>query len=574
MCGIAGIIGCKDPTIITGMINSLHHRGPDSTGFYQGNNLFLGACRLSIIDISGGEQPVFNEKNDKCVVFNGEIYNYQELRQELCSKGHVFRTKGDTEVIIHLYEEYGYHCVDYLQGMFSFAIADRNNLFLARDRLGIKPLYYSYLAEHSQFLFASEIKSLLSYREVDATLDIQTVIDNAVYWHSIENHTLFRQIKSVRPGHVMLITCEEGRLSVEERGYYQITFLPDSAITFDNAKEQLSSLLSSTVSSHLISDTTTSLALSGGLDSSLLAMFMNELVDQPVDMFTIADRTDHPDVEHAQVVTSHSKSVHHIIQISFADYMRAIPACMQACEALTVENVVPLYLLCQAIGKKHKICLNGEGADEVFGGYREYSQRNYRTNIMKQNVERLKAGGLIPRENIKKIITTLEEASTMEEYMTSIFCINLQNPLVDLHFMPLDKLAMAVGLEIRVPYVDHKLLHFANSLPLHFKVNEQSGKYILKQIAGERFGEQLADIPSRKKLGFPSAGQRYLVAFDSLCNTLLPEDYLATHPLGACFANKRGLLLFELFSEIFVAQRGVIPQGFNMMNFLKERAGK
>ncbi|QBD75719.1 asparagine synthase (glutamine-hydrolyzing) [Ktedonosporobacter rubrisoli] len=267
MCGIAGILGRNDSRLMRRMIEAIKHRGPDGQGYYKNTNqsMLLASCRLSIIDLQGGSQPVFNETHNKCIVFNGEIYNYKELRGKLQAKGHLFTTHSDTEVIIHLYEEYGPRCVEYLHGMFAFAIADGDTLFLARDRLGIKPLYYAFLPEKNLFIFASEIKALLQCEELDVTLNMQAFVDSIVFFYPVGELTFFKDILEFQPGHTLLATQREnGQIELHDQRYYALELTPDAGISFAQAQEELAARIHSAVASHLQADVEVGISLSGG----------------------------------------------------------------------------------------------------------------------------------------------------------------------------------------------------------------------------------------------------------------------------------------------------------------------
>lgn len=574
MCGIAGVLGTADKRLVESMTQALYHRGPDGVGYHSDRELHIGMQRLSIIDVNSGWQPIYNETRDKCVVFNGEIYNYRELRKSLREKGHVFETQTDTEVIVHLYEEYGARCVEHLQGMFAFAIADGQKLFLARDRLGIKPLYYACLRDQFLFVFASEIKALLRCKEVSTTLNMQAFADSIVVNYPVGTHTFFEDIRSFPPGHTMVVTKNQGGvLVIDEKEYYNLSLIPNESITLDEAKEKLTSLLHSTVESHLIADVAVGLNLSGGLDSSQLAMIMNECYGQKILAFTIADDEEHPDIVQSKLVAGCINSMHDITMMSFNDYLQAIPGCIIAEEQPSSLFGLPFYFLCNQIGQKVKVCLNGEGADELFGGYPEYTDRSYQTSYLRKNLAISSKLGVLPSPGVLDIIDKLSSASSFDEYLKQMFAIYLKDQLIRQHLELVDKYSMAASLESRVPYMDHQLVEFVNTLPIHFKVNWRLGitKYILKKVALDAYGGRLMDIVLRKKLGLPSAGVNFLSKFDKLCNDLLPDDYLNRHEMGFCFSSKRQLLLFELFSEIFMNQRGLVSDKFDVIEFIKDR---
>ena len=235
MSGIAGAIGTRDQALIMRMTDALRHRGPDGIGHHQWNGVHLGAARLSILDPDAGPQPLYNETGQICIVFNGEIYNHHELRADLKRKGHVFTTATDTEVVLHLYEEVGDDCVHDLRGMFAFAILDGERLFLARDRYGIKPLYYTFLPEGQLFLFASEIKGLLQCPEYTPRLDMQTWADSFVLGHAVGTETFFAGVKSLAAGHTMSICWDEQTSISEPKPYFTHKFIRNQDLSLNEA---------------------------------------------------------------------------------------------------------------------------------------------------------------------------------------------------------------------------------------------------------------------------------------------------------------------------------------------------
>ncbi|MDQ2714350.1 MAG: asparagine synthase (glutamine-hydrolyzing) [Chloroflexota bacterium] len=576
MCGIAGIMGRDDERLIRRMVASIRHRGPDGQGFFQSRNLHLGTCRLSIIDLQFGWQPVYNEARDKCVVFNGEIYNYKELRRHLLDKGHTFTTHCDTEVIIHLYEEYGARCVEYLHGMFAFAIADGDRLFLARDRLGLKPLYYAFLPEQNLFLFASEIKALLQCEEIDFAVNMQALIDSMVLFHPVEDHTFFQNIRAFLPGHTMTVSMQaNGQLELASETYYRPALAPDAQMTFAEAQEQLTHLLRASVASHLQADVPVGLSLSGGLDSSVLAMAMQESYNQRLLTFTVADSADHPDVTQAAFMATQLNTAHHVVDVTFADFFNTIPINFAAAEMPILPGST-FFLLCKKISEHVKVALIGEGADELFGGYREYIDRAYLVARMKHNLEYLAQAGLAPSTSVLARFERLTCAGTFADYLKQVFEINMGDQLVHHHLEFIDKQAMAASLEYRVPYLDDAFVAFAHTLPLRFKVNRHLGiqKHILKRVAVDTYGPALLDVALRQKIGLPSSSTKHQVRFSQLCQAVLPEDYLKKHTFGAYFLSKDQLLLFDLFVEIFQHHRGILPADFAMQAFLQEQAAR
>lgn len=576
MCGIAGVLGCPETEMIRTLTEALVHRGPDSIGFYSRDGLHLGMTRLSIIDLDHGNQPIFNENGDKVIVFNGEIYNYRELRRELMAAGHVFTTDSDTEVVLHLYEEYGASCVDHLRGMFAFAIADGDRIYLARDRIGIKPVFYSFLPARGLFLFASEAKALLRCPAVDGGLDMETFAELLVLGYSTGRRTLFRGIEEVEPGEYIIAERTPEGCSLTRHCYYRLALRPEPGFSLPAAEAELTELLNSAVETHLMADVEVGVTLSGGLDSSFLALLMDERTQGRAFAFTTAYPEQHPDLLHAKAICRSTKFQHEISIPAFDEFVANVPGCILAEERPASLTGMPFFMLCQLIGGKVKVCLNGEGADELFGGYDIHAAPHFFLRAVKRRLPFLKRLGIAPSERVVEIVRSLARSTSYEEYLASAFEVNLREQLVQHHLEVADRYAMASSLEIRVPYLDHRLVEFVNRLPLSYKVHNREGsagrKYILKRVALSAFGQRIEDVVGRLKLGFPSAGASHLQRFDRLCERLLPVDYLSKHEFGFCFFRKRELFIFEIFQQIFLENRGQLDAGFNVMEFLKARA--
>jgi asparagine synthase (glutamine-hydrolysing) len=530
---------------------------------------------LSIIDPTAGAQPIYNENSQRCVVFNGEIYNHRELRTELQKKGHTFRTQTDTEVVIHLYEEAGDDCVRFLHGMFAFAILDCTRVLLARDRLGIKPLYYAFDADSQVFLFASEIKAILRYPGFSPRLDIQALADSLALSHPVGDHTFFEGVRSLKPGHTMTVSCDQHLCIGNPTPYYTRAPVRRDDVDFDEAQERIESALESAVETHLAADVDVGLTLSGGIDSSLLALFASRQVLRPMHTFAVADHEEHPDVLQARRVAEMVGSRHQTVIMSFEDYLGVIPDMVAGEEQPGSLYGAPFYFLCRTIAGRVKACLHGEGADELFGGYREYLDRNSRMSYILRRLPLLKRLGVGPSPCALDTIQRLSTSGSFEQYLEQVFHVNMSDGLERQHLVPVDKSAMAAGLEMRVPYLDDAVVELVSQLPVRFLVRHDLGirKYILRRLALSCFGPECIDVVLREKLGAPSAGVVHLNRFNSLCEEMLPDSYVARHEFGDCFASKRELILFDMFVEVFMKHRGNGAAMGPVMDFLRERAG-
>ena len=561
--------------LIRDMTAALRHRGPDGAGHCSQGVYHLGATRLSIIDPAGGVQPVYNEAGDACVVFNGEIYNHRELRAELQRKGHVFRTSTDTEVIIHLYEEMGDRCVESLDGMFAFAVLDGARIFLARDRLGIKPLFVTVVPETNLFLFASEIKSLLRCPAVTPRLDTQALADAIALGHPVGEETFFEGIRSLQPGHTMVVSHAPDLRIEAPKPYYQRDLVRAASGNFEDAQATLEEVLDHAVATHLAADVDVALTLSGGIDSSLLALLASRQGHHPLLTFAVADHEEHADVQQALRVATMIGSTHETVIMSFEDYLETIPGLIAGEEQPCSLYGVPYHFLCRVIAQRVKVSLHGEGADELFGGYVPYIDRQARLSYITKRLPFLKHLAVKPSDRAFDTIERLSSPGSFEDYLRQLFYVNMGDPLERQHLVPVDKCAMASGLEMRVPYLDSAVVRFAGELPLSFLVRPDLSirKYILRHLVLSRFGMGMADVVMRQKFGAPSAGVVLLDRFDRLCDEILPDKYVSSHEFGGCFSTKRELLVFDMFLEIFMKHRGDCAAVGGVMEFLHARAG-
>jgi len=367
MCGICGF-NWNDKALAGKMAAEITHRGPDQEGIFCCDEMSLAFRRLSIIDLSeNGSQPMANEDDSIYLVFNGEIYNFQELRAELLQKGHRFKSKTDSEVILHAYEEYGEECVDRLRGMFAFALYDRpkKKLLLVRDRIGIKPLYYTF--GDGRLVFASEIKSILQVPQVERTVNYQALYDYLGFEFVPAPETMFAGINKLEAGH--LLVFENGAVHV--RQYWDLNFqAAGPRPSFEEAVEQLRQHLDTAVKSHLISDVPLGVFLSGGLDSSCLVALMRRHISGPLKTFTIGYKDkSYSELDYADIVARHCETDHQVLMLDAlnADYVEK--TLWHLDEPMTDLSTVPLYLLCKQAREHVTVCLSGEGADESFAGY-------------------------------------------------------------------------------------------------------------------------------------------------------------------------------------------------------------
>ena len=560
MCGICGKLNFDfgsgvDPRTIKTMLDTIRHRGPDDEGVYIASNVGLGHRRLSIIDLSSGHQPLSNEDGTVWIVFNGEIYNYQELRTFLLSKGHVFKTRTDTEVIVHLYEELGPECVQKLRGMFAFAIWDNNSktLFLARDRVGIKPLYY-YLTD--RFLsFGSEIKAILADPDAKAEIAPEVVDRFLTFLYLPGEETLLRGVLKLPPGNYLVV--KNGRPQLHQ--YWDLDFSKAKIKpSRGEAERQLLDLLGETVELHMIADVPVGVLLSGGLDSTAVLSFAVERTAKEVSSYTVgfSDAGVADERPYARLAADAFHTQHHDITITAADFVDCMPRYIWHMEEPVCEPpAIALYYVSKLARNFVKVLLSGEGGDEAFGGY-----SNYRNLLWLERAKRglaslngTTARGLTfantvlrsPRmakylplmqasfpdyyysrtsnpysstgNGLGKLYstdyaTTIDREHSLEPVrqlqahvrglntLDAMLYIDTKSWLPDDLLIKADKMTMANSVELRVPLLDHKLLEFAAALPADLKVRGLTTKYLAKRALGGRVPKAILNRP---KAGFP-----------------------------------------------------------------------
>jgi len=565
MCGICGKLEFDlqarvSPTLVKAMADTISHRGPDDDGYYVSGPIGLGFRRLSIIDLNTGHQPISNEDGSVWIVFNGEIYNYQELREHLLSRGHIFKTRTDTEVIVHLYEEFGESCVEKLRGMFAFAIWDGRNrtLFIARDRLGIKPLYYA--SSSKSLVFASEMKAILADPEVRREVEPAMIDRFLSFNYTPGEETFFKNIHKLQPGHYMV--ARPGELQV--RQYWDLHFSGEPVHPNQKqAEEQLVDLLEESVRLHMISDVPVGFLLSGGLDSTAMLSLAAGKTDQPISSYTIG--FSEPGIEderpYARLAASRYGVKHYEMTITSKDFVDFLPQYVWHMEEAVCEPpAVALYYISKLAKEHVKVLISGEGGDEAFAGY-----PNYRNLLW---LERLKSaagplkgvfsgmlGALNSVAHSKKIakymplldiplssyyysrtsspfsffnqpanpvyssafaatVDKRKSLSAVQKYLqgelnnlNKMLYVDTKTWLPDDLLVKADKITMANSIELRVPFLDHKVMEFAASLPSNFKVRGFTTKYLAKKALSARVPQE---IINRKKTGFPVPYESWL----------------------------------------------------------------
>jgi asparagine synthase (glutamine-hydrolysing) len=556
MCGICGIVKFDnsdpvDQVVIERMTESLAHRGPDDAGYFVQGQVGLGHRRLSIIDLSGGRQPIFNEDRSAAIIFNGEIYNYRALAAVLSSAGHIFKTRSDTETILHAYEEYGDDCVDQLRGMFGFAIWDRGKrrLLLARDRLGVKPIYYY---RNDCFLaFASEIKSLLEVESIPREVDPESLDMYLSLRYVPGPRTMFKNIFRLQPGHI-LVADDSG---VRTTKYWDITYPDAEPRSPEYLLERFRELLEESVRMRLISEVPLGVFLSGGLDSSTILATMSAINGgEKVKTFSVgyealgAEEEAANEFDYARLAACSFASEHHEYRLDAKGFAEFVPELVRFLdEPLADPSCIPLYFISKLAREHITVVLSGEGADEILAGYGIYG-RMLALNRIYGGSGALRGlapwiARLTPSERLRHYVRMCGEpletryrgvsrgfsaegklrligADRMqrsEQRLQEIFggyfnAVQDASPLDQMLYVDAkvwlpddllikaDKMTMANGLELRVPFLDHKMVEFAATLPNASKAGGRGGKTLLRQAMRGILPDAIIDRP---KMGFP-----------------------------------------------------------------------
>lgn len=540
MCGFVGFTGelVGGEQILKNMMDTIIHRGPDSAGTHMDSDISLGFRRLSIIDLDSGSQPMYNETNDVVIVFNGEIYNYQELREELIKKGHVFRNNSDTETLVHGYEEFGEDMLNRLRGMFSFVIWDskKKKLFGARDFFGIKPFYYAVV--NGQLVFASEIKSILEYTPYKKEMNPEALENYLTFQYSVLPETFFKGIYKLMPAHS--ITFENGNIDVKR--YWEPKFEPDENVTLEKLTDKIDDAMQDSIKKHKISDVEVGSFLSSGVDSSYVAACFNG--DKT---FTVGfDYAKYNEIDYAKKLSEKIEIDNYSKLISTDEYWNILPTVQYHMdEPLADPSAVALYFVSQTAAKHVKVSLSGEGADEFFGGYNIYREpfslkpitmmprfvrkalgalasaipfkikgKNYLIRGSKDVEERFIGNAFLFSERDREKILKDPTGHYNHMELTKPFYNKVKNAddttkmqYIDIHFwligdilLKADKMSMAHSLEVRVPFLDKDVFDVARKVPLKYKITKKNTKYAMRQAAHRYLPDMVAE---KKKLGFP-----------------------------------------------------------------------
>ncbi len=562
MCGITGIIDLVEARFINrellrDMNDSLTHRGPDGSGYHFEGGVGLGHRRLSIIDLEGGTQPMFNEDGSVVVTFNGEIYDFADLMEELKAAGHVFESRCDTEVIVHAWEEWGEACLERLRGMFAFAIWDQNRetVFIARDHFGKKPLYYSMLS-NGQLIFASELKALMIHPLIEREIDPTAVEDYMTFGYVPDPKTIFKSIKKLPPGHFLKI--RRGEINSSPRRYWDISFAVNTDYINENQIcEELHSKFVAATKRRMIADVPLGAFLSGGADSSAVVTAMAESSDEPVSTCSISfGDPAYNESKYSQMIADRLSTNHHVEQVEANDFSLVDEVAGIYDEPFADSSALPTYRVCELARKHVKVALSGDGGDEIFAGYRrhrwhineeklrgtlpaslrrtifgvagaiypklDWAPRVFRAKATLQSIARdsidayLRSVSILPNDLHGALYSSafrseLQGYTAKEVFDDHSRNIDTDDPLSMIQYLDIktylpgdiltkvDRASMAHSLEVRVPILDTEFAEWACSLPSELKLRGGEGKYIFKKSLEPSIPK---DVLYRSKMGF------------------------------------------------------------------------
>lgn len=534
------------------MLSIQEHRGPDASGHLVDGPCAMGMRRLSIIDVSGGDQPIFNEDGSVAVVFNGEIYNYVELTQELIERGHQFQTRSDTETLVHLYEEFGAGMLPKLNGMFAFAIWDskRRRLFLARDRMGVKPLYFAFRG--TRLMFASELKCLLPQisRGAEAEIDMDSIADFLRLGYIPRWASPYRAVSKLLPGHCMTIDAEGHQL----KRWWDLAELTQDRISDSERIPELQRLFTDAIRMRMRSDVPVASFLSGGLDSSLVTIVAQNQADNPIHSFSLGfEHTEFDELPFARAVAAQAKTQHSEKEASPQDALDHLPKLIwHMDEPMGDSSIIPNYLISMMAAQSVKVCLSGLGGDELFGGYARYLDpgpgrirqafahmpwaaqmlaplvgrwsfgqaeelrmaansdlgwRSYFNRLQIFHGQGLRKLGFPAMGRAEAIIEELWRAYPGQDPVSRRQFVDQQTYLPDQILALTDRMSMANSLEVRVPFLDYRLLRFSQHLPARLKQTPSDFKILLKEALGHLCPPQ---ILTRPKWGFDTPLGRWV----------------------------------------------------------------
>lgn len=559
MCGIAGVLYTDrhrpaERSVLQAMGDAIAHRGPDGEGFFCSGNVGLVHRRLAIIDLAGGDQPITNEDESVQVVFNGEIYNYTDLKKGLEARGHVFRTNSDTEVLVHLYEDHGADLVQHLRGMFAFALWDarKRQLLLARDHLGQKPLYV--YRDDEKLLFGSELKAILAHSNVDRTISPEAVEDYLTFGVIPGERSIFEKVQRLSAGHTL--TVSTNGVHAEPQRYWRLSYEAANDLSDDDWKQRIGEKITESVRTHLVADVPVGAFLSGGLDSSAIVACLSDVVSEPLQTFSIGfQEKQFSELPYAEAVAAHFGTRHHQ-EVVTPDAVRDLDELVfHYDEPFADASAIPTMAVARMAAQHVKVCLSGDGGDEAFGGYARYSHdlteaairdqlpvwlrrmvlkplsamwpkadwlpRPLRLKTLMQNLAadpaaayantvsacRTTMRSRLLNDTFRRKLTSHRPEAFIEtaygfgqrDALSGMLSADVNFLLPDDFLTKVDRASMAYGLEVRPPLIDFELMELAASMPSQLKIRGGSKKWILKELFETRLPPKLAH---RRKQGF------------------------------------------------------------------------
>ena len=623
MCGISGIINFSKEEVSRELLENINeqisHRGPDDKGIFIDKFVGLGHRRLSIIDLNNGQQPMSNARQDITVVFNGEIYNYCELRKLLEDKGYNFQTKCDTEILLYLYEEYQEKCIQHLNGMFAFAIYDKKNqtVLIARDRAGQKPLFY--FNNQNSFVFASELQALKQHSKMPKDINYQSTHDYFSLQYIPAPNTIYNNVYKLDPAHYLKIDLRTSQ--IEKKKYWTLDYSKKTNLSYSDAKDKLSELLKDSVEKRLQSDVPYGAFLSGGIDSSIISGLMSEIVNDEIKLFTIGfetkqyDERSFADLAVCEFSKRNNKIKHWTKVVTPDDFDIVKNLSKHYGEPYSDASMLPTYLLSEFTKEKVTVALSGDGADELFAGYDRYLVMKYMKQINKlpyglrkplfasiakilpnaqdergklgkiqrilkicasrkneqylnvinrfpENSKQGVYGNLLQQENLKPTNNIFEEllsATSANDEVEKISELDFNSYLYGDILTKVDIASMATSLEVRSPFMDHRVIEFAASLPFEFKLNKSNQKHILKDAFSNMLPQQLTN---RNKMGF---GVPISFWFRNQWKDILTEHLLDGQGITEGFFSKP--VLEKMITNHIAAKEDNSYQLWSLLNF-------
>jgi asparagine synthase (glutamine-hydrolysing) len=554
MCGIAGYLNVFNENVkqnkIDKMLDQQIHRGPDDWGTMCKNNLHMGMRRLSIIDLNNGKQPIYNEDMSIATVFNGEIFNFKNLRKQLESQGHIFKTNTDTEVLVHLYEEHGEDFINKINGMFSFAIWDSNKrkTIIVRDRYGVKPLYYSIVGD--EFIFSSEMKSMLYGYGINNDINYESISYLFSYNYIPYPNTIFKNIKSLDPG--CYIKIQDGEVSIKR--YYKTNLFYNEGISYKQAFDNLDELINDSVNLRMESDVPLGAFLSGGVDSSLITSYMSKNSKEQISTFSIGfNGTKYDESKYSNIVSKSLNTKHSLKNVEYND-LSDIDTVIRYTENPHGDvSFLPTLYLSELAAQKVKVVLTGDGADELFFGYDKYtdyftggekfdSYKYYNFVSVFSDGEK---GNLFTHEFKNKVSELSSTYELMENHFEKnkhllpfdrMLAFDFDYLLEGNNLIKPDRMGMKNSIEARTPFLDYRIVDFTNQLPNDFKYKDGNKKHILKELAVKYVpreviyrNKQMFTVPIGDWFKTNLKNELYEVLFDeSPINEIFNMDYIKT----------------------------------------------